>query len=179
MSLGNAVDHQRARSTPSHPKHHPINMRKNGTALHDRNLMRPCWMSSLEVLFTGLFSSWVKSQLYPWRSHHHRLHLSMLHFISIRQRGLQQANTPPPPPPPAPGVTVCTFPCIFFFFFLIHRSHSISFTRAQGIPKYKIGFGRFPSKNIDAAHTHTHTHTAPGVSSPLVPGCCPRICGSR
>ena len=27
-------------------------------------------------------------------------------------------------------------------FFLIHRSHSISFTRAQGIPKYKIGFGR-------------------------------------
>jgi hypothetical protein len=30
----------------------------------------------------------------------------------------------------------------FFFFFLIHRFHSISFTRAQGIPKYKIGFGR-------------------------------------
>ncbi len=29
-----------------------------------------------------------------------------------------------------------------FFFFLIHRFHSISFTRAQGIPKYKIGFGR-------------------------------------
>jgi hypothetical protein len=28
------------------------------------------------------------------------------------------------------------------FFPLIHRSHSISFTRAQGIPKYKIGFGR-------------------------------------
>ena len=28
------------------------------------------------------------------------------------------------------------------FFFLIHRFHSISFTRAQGIPKYKIGFGR-------------------------------------
>jgi hypothetical protein len=28
------------------------------------------------------------------------------------------------------------------FFFLIHRSHSISFTRAQGIPKYKVGFGR-------------------------------------
>jgi hypothetical protein len=27
-------------------------------------------------------------------------------------------------------------------FFLIHRFHSISFTRAQGIPKYKIGFGR-------------------------------------
>ena len=27
-------------------------------------------------------------------------------------------------------------------FFLIHRSHSISFTRAQGIPKYNIGFGR-------------------------------------
>ena len=27
------------------------------------------------------------------------------------------------------------------FFFLIHRSHSISFTRAQGIPKYKIRFG--------------------------------------
>jgi hypothetical protein len=28
------------------------------------------------------------------------------------------------------------------FFSLIHRCHSISFTRAQGIPKYKIGFGR-------------------------------------
>ena len=28
------------------------------------------------------------------------------------------------------------------FFFLIHRSHSKSFTRAQGIPKYTIGFGR-------------------------------------
>ncbi len=27
-------------------------------------------------------------------------------------------------------------------FSLIHRSHSVSFTRAQGIPKYKIGFGR-------------------------------------
>jgi hypothetical protein len=27
-------------------------------------------------------------------------------------------------------------------FFLIRRSHSISFTRARGIPKYKIGFGR-------------------------------------
>jgi hypothetical protein len=27
-------------------------------------------------------------------------------------------------------------------FFPMHRSHSISFTRAQGIPKYKIGFGR-------------------------------------
>ncbi len=27
-------------------------------------------------------------------------------------------------------------------FFLIHRSHSISFTRAQGIPKYSIGFGK-------------------------------------
>ena len=27
-------------------------------------------------------------------------------------------------------------------FFLKHRFHSISFTRAQGIPKYKIGFGR-------------------------------------
>ncbi len=25
---------------------------------------------------------------------------------------------------------------------LTHRSHSIGFTRAQGIPKYKIGFGR-------------------------------------
>ena len=34
-----------------------------------------------------------------------------------------------------------TIGCIFFFF-LIHRSHSISFTRAQGIPKYKIRFGR-------------------------------------
>jgi hypothetical protein len=30
----------------------------------------------------------------------------------------------------------------FFPFFLIHRFHSISFTRAQGISKCKIGFGR-------------------------------------
>jgi hypothetical protein len=30
----------------------------------------------------------------------------------------------------------------FVMFSLIRRSHSISFTRAQGIPKYKIGFGR-------------------------------------
>jgi hypothetical protein len=29
-----------------------------------------------------------------------------------------------------------------FFVFLIHRFPSISFTRAQGIPKYKIGFGK-------------------------------------
>ncbi len=36
----------------------------------------------------------------------------------------------------------CCFCCFFVVFFLIHRSHSISFTRAQGIPKYKIGFGR-------------------------------------
>jgi hypothetical protein len=28
------------------------------------------------------------------------------------------------------------------FFFLMRRSHSIGFTKAQGIPKYKIGFGR-------------------------------------
>ena len=28
------------------------------------------------------------------------------------------------------------------YFFPKHRSHSIRFTRAQGIPKYKIGFGR-------------------------------------
>jgi hypothetical protein len=33
---------------------------------------------------------------------------------------------------------------VFDFFSLIQRSHSISFTRAQGIPKYKIGFGRIP-----------------------------------
>jgi hypothetical protein len=32
--------------------------------------------------------------------------------------------------------------CVFEHFSLIHRSHSISFARAQGIPKYKIGFGR-------------------------------------
>jgi len=31
---------------------------------------------------------------------------------------------------------------LVLFVFLIRRSHSISFTRAQGIPKYKIGFGR-------------------------------------
>jgi hypothetical protein len=34
------------------------------------------------------------------------------------------------------------FASLWVFFPLIHRSHSISFTRAQGIPKYKIGFGR-------------------------------------
>ena len=33
-------------------------------------------------------------------------------------------------------------PVTCFFFFLVRRSHSIIFTRAQGIPKYKIGFGR-------------------------------------
>jgi hypothetical protein len=33
-------------------------------------------------------------------------------------------------------------PKVLVPFFLIHRLHSISFTRAQGIPKYKIGFGR-------------------------------------
>ncbi len=37
------------------------------------------------------------------------------------------------------GTLVCR---CFFPFFLIHRFHSISFARAQGIPKYKIGFGR-------------------------------------
>jgi hypothetical protein len=34
---------------------------------------------------------------------------------------------------------LCCSNCLFS---LIHRSHSISFTRAQGIPKYKIGFAR-------------------------------------
>ena len=34
-------------------------------------------------------------------------------------------------------------------FFLIHRSHSISFTRAQGIPRYKIGFGREKDGRVD------------------------------
>jgi len=33
-------------------------------------------------------------------------------------------------------------PFALYFFLLIHRFHSISFTRAQGIPKYKLGFGR-------------------------------------
>ncbi len=33
-------------------------------------------------------------------------------------------------------------PRIVLSFFLMHRSHSLSFTRAQGIPKYKIGIGR-------------------------------------
>ncbi len=31
---------------------------------------------------------------------------------------------------------------LLLLFFLIHRFHSISFTRAQGIPEHKIGFGR-------------------------------------
>jgi hypothetical protein len=30
---------------------------------------------------------------------------------------------------------------LLMLFSLMHRSHSISFTRAQGIPKYKIGLG--------------------------------------
>ena len=38
-------------------------------------------------------------------------------------------------------------------FFLIHRSHSISFTKAQGIPKYKIGFGREKLPCIPTAHS--------------------------
>ena len=37
---------------------------------------------------------------------------------------------------------VAPAPRIFFCLFLMRRSHSITFTRAQGIPKYKIGFGR-------------------------------------
>ena len=43
-------------------------------------------------------------------------------------------------------VSTCSVPPSAFkldsIFFLVHRSHSISFTRAQGIPKYKIRFGR-------------------------------------
>jgi hypothetical protein len=47
---------------------------------------------------------------------------------------LASALTPDPPPTPTPlhdGAVL---------FFPIHRFNSISFTRAQGIPKYKIGF---------------------------------------
>jgi hypothetical protein len=40
------------------------------------------------------------------------------------------------------GVSICKTRPLSFFFFLIHRSHSISFTRAQGIPRYNIGIGR-------------------------------------
>jgi hypothetical protein len=36
----------------------------------------------------------------------------------------------------------CVGGVVLVIFFLTHRSHSISFTRAQGIPRYKIGFGR-------------------------------------
>ena len=40
-------------------------------------------------------------------------------------------------------VPVSSSVCLCWYaFILIHRFHSISFTRAQGIPKYKIGFGR-------------------------------------
>jgi hypothetical protein len=35
------------------------------------------------------------------------------------------------------------------FFFLIHRSHFIGFTRAQGIPEYKIRFGRVCHGAVD------------------------------
>ncbi len=41
-----------------------------------------------------------------------------------------------------PGYAPCIRHCPAGVFFLIHWSHSISFTRAQGIPKYKGGFGR-------------------------------------
>ena len=59
----------------------------------------------------------------------------------------------------------------FFFFFLIHRFHSISFTRAQGIPKYKIGFGREKDGRVGErlvvgggfALPRTHPHTASDV----------------
>ena len=33
-------------------------------------------------------------------------------------------------------------PSLITFLFLIHRSHSISFTRAQDIPKYKLELGK-------------------------------------
>ncbi len=42
----------------------------------------------------------------------------------------------------APEAGICEAPNHSFFLLLKHRFHSISFTRAQGIPKYKIGFGR-------------------------------------
>jgi hypothetical protein len=53
-------------------------------------------------------------------------------------------------------------------FSLMHRSHSISFTRAQGIPKYNIGFGREKDgrvlragcmeKGCGYAHVQRHPH---------------------
>ena len=44
--------------------------------------------------------------------------------------GAPRLGCPCPPPPPPP------------LFFLVRRSHSMSFIRAQGVPKYKIGLGR-------------------------------------
>jgi hypothetical protein len=54
------------------------------------------------------------------------------------------ACRPCPPPSPPPGSSTCPTGMggVRVFFPLVRRSHSISFTRAQGIPKYTIGFGR-------------------------------------
>jgi hypothetical protein len=45
-------------------------------------------------------------------------------------------------PPLSVAAQVLSLATRVLVFFLRHRSHSISFTRAQGIPRYKIGFGR-------------------------------------
>jgi hypothetical protein len=63
--------------------------------------------------------------------------------------------------------------------FHIRRSHSISFTRAQGIPKYKLGFGggkhacitvqekRAYVCRVLRRHTHTSTRTPPTEAGSL------------
>jgi hypothetical protein len=60
-------------------------------------------------------------------------------------------------------------------FFPIHRSRSISFTRAQGIPKYKIGFfkhqktGRTCKKQARTAGNKRHAGIARAARPPHVP----------
>jgi hypothetical protein len=44
--------------------------------------------------------------------------------------------------------------CSLFFFFLIRRPHSISFTRARGIPKHRIGFGRILPRAVRVQVPH-------------------------
>ena len=60
-----------------------------------------------------------------------------LFFANVAMLKVCAAYTLPPLPhplAPVPGSSL-------LHFFHMRRSHSISFTRAQGIPKYKIGLG--------------------------------------
>jgi hypothetical protein len=63
----------------------------------------------------------------------------------------------------------CVPPPPSSFFSLIHRSHSISFTRAQGIPKYKIGFGREKDGKVGERLVE-RLHNIPHLRLPVIPG---------